>query len=36
MGTDFSTKYVTDVTRLTVPFSMDGQHIFVELILTGN
>jgi chemotaxis protein CheX len=36
MGTDFSTKYVTDVTRLTVPFSMEGQHIFVELILTGN
>jgi len=35
IGSDFSTKYPTDVTRLLLPFSMEGQSIFVELILTG-
>ncbi len=35
IGTDFSTRYVTAVTRVAVPFSMEGRRIHVELILTG-
>lgn len=37
VGSDFYTKYVSDVRRALCPFSMDGAHeIFVELILTGH
>ena|SRR5436190_11097890 len=35
IGSDFYTKYVSDVRRALCPFSMDdGRDIFVELILT--
>ena len=32
VGSDFYTKYVSDVRRVLCPFTMDGQEIFVELI----
>jgi len=34
IGSDFYTKYVSDVRRVLCPFSMDGGEVFVELILT--
>lgn len=33
MGSDFVTRYVSDVARVTRQFDMDGRAIFVELIL---
>jgi len=34
VGSDFYTKYVSDVRRILCPFQMDDQEVFVELILT--
>jgi chemotaxis protein CheX len=35
IGSDFYTKYVTDVKRILCPFTMEsGEEVFVELILT--
>ena len=34
IGSDFYTKYVSDVRRALCPFSMAGSEVFVELILT--
>jgi chemotaxis protein CheX len=37
IGSDFYTKYVSDVRRVLCPFTMsEGNEIFVELILTQN
>jgi chemotaxis protein CheX len=37
IGSDFYTKYVSDVRRILCPFTMsEGEEIFVELILTKN
>jgi chemotaxis protein CheX len=36
IGSDFYTKYSTDVRRVMCPFKMDGREICVELILTRN
>lgn len=33
IGSDFYTKYVSDVRRVLCPFQMGGQEVFVELIL---
>lgn len=33
MGSDFYTRYVSDVRRTLCPFRMDAEEIFVELIL---
>jgi hypothetical protein len=34
VGSDFYTKYVSDVQRVLCPFKMDGAELFVELIVT--
>lgn len=34
IGSDFYTKYVSDVRRVLCPFTMDDGEVFVELILT--
>jgi chemotaxis protein CheX len=34
IGSDFYTKYVSDVQRVLCPFSMSDSEVFVELILT--
>jgi chemotaxis protein CheX len=34
IGSDFYTKYVSDVRRVLCPFSMSESEVFVELILT--
>ena len=34
IGSDFHTKYVSDVQRALCPFSMSDSEVFVELILT--
>lgn len=36
IGSDFYTKYSTDVRRVMCPFKMDDKEICVELILTRN
>lgn len=36
VGSDFYTKYASDVRRVLCPFRMDDQEICVELILTRN
>lgn len=37
IGSDFYTKYVSDVRRVLCPFTMsEGEEVFVELILTRN
>lgn len=37
IGSDFYTKYVSDVRRVLCPFTMsEGEEVFVELILTQN
>ena len=33
VGSDFYTKYVSDVRRVLCPFQMDDQEVFVELIM---
>ncbi|HXT70712.1 MAG TPA: chemotaxis protein CheX [Vicinamibacterales bacterium] len=35
MGSDFATRYVAEVSRTVIPFTMSGQTLWVELILTG-
>lgn len=35
IGSDFSTKYMSQVNRVLCPFDFDGEPIYVELILTG-
>lgn len=35
MGSDFATRYVAEVSRTVIPFSMSGSTLWVELILTG-
>ena len=35
IGSDFSTKYMSQSHRVLCPFHMDGEAIHVELILTG-
>jgi chemotaxis protein CheX len=34
VGSDFYTKFVTEVQRLLCPFTMGGHEVFVELIVT--
>jgi chemotaxis protein CheX len=34
IGSDFYTKYVSDVQRVLCPFKTDGGEVFVELIIT--
>jgi chemotaxis protein CheX len=34
IGSDFSTRYVSEVRRALCPFEMEGEPLFVELILT--
>ncbi len=36
VGSDFSTRYPAEVRRAVCPFTMDGEQLFVELILTGD
>jgi chemotaxis protein CheX len=36
IGSDFYTRYVSDVSRVLCPFKMDEHHICVELILMKN
>jgi chemotaxis protein CheX len=35
MGSDFATRYVAEVSRTVIPFTMSGHRMWVELILTG-
>jgi len=35
IGSDFSTRYLGQASRVLCPFQMDGEPIYVELILTG-
>ena len=35
IGSDFSTRCVNDVNRVLCPFKLEGEPIYVELILTG-
>ncbi len=35
IGSDFSTKYMSQVNRVLCPFDFSGDPIYVELILTG-
>ena len=36
IGSDFYTKYMSNVTRVLCPFRMDEEEVFVELILMKN
>jgi len=36
IGSDFSTKYMSQVNRVLCPFRMEDEAIYVELILTGD
>lgn len=36
VGSDFSTQYVANATRILCPFAMDDADVFVELILTAH
>jgi chemotaxis protein CheX len=36
IGSDFSTRYLSQVRRALCPFKMEGEPVFVELILTGD
>jgi len=35
IGSDFSTKYLSQVNRVLCPFQMEDELIYIELILTG-
>ena len=35
VGSDFYTKYVSDVRRILCPFKMDEHEVFVELIISS-